>query len=322
VDKDQDTPAAVVLEEPHTQMASSAPLPYVSANPVTAARRRLAGLRNWPLGMRVGAVILLVHIAIALTGPYWMPYRYNQIATGPSFSGPSAAHIFGTDQLGRDVFSRVVYGSRMDFGVALLGTALGVIAGAAIGLLAAYVRGWFDEIVMRVFEMIISIPLLILALVIIAAAGPETSSSPLFLATLIGLVNLPQVARTMRAAATEIVTRDFVAIARARGESAWSIMWRELLPNTTGTLLVEMAVRCGAGIIIIGSLGFLGFGAKPPIPEWGLMISENRSMLVAAPHTVLAPSLAVATLVIGLNLLGDGLARVLGHSTRRAGERR
>jgi peptide/nickel transport system permease protein len=284
---------------------------------VVAGRSNALGwLSRWPWGMRVGGFILLVNLFLAFTGPFWEPYPYNRIATAPPFTAPSIHNLFGTDQLGRDIFSRVVYGTRVDLGVAFLGSALGIVAGALIGLLCAYVGGWVDELIMRLFEMIISIPLLILALVIIAAAGPERASNLIFLALVIGGVNLPQVARTMRAAATEIVTRDFVAIAQARGESAWSIMWRELLPNTTGTLLVELAVRCGAGVIIIGSLGFLGFGANPPIPEWGLMISENRSMLVAAPFTVIGPSVAVAALVIGLNLFGDGLARLLGHSVK------
>jgi len=161
--------------------------------------------------------------------------------------------------------------------------------------------------------------LLVLALLIIAAAGPDLTNNLLFLAVLIGFVYVPRVARMMRATAIEIVTRDFVAIARTRGESAWSIMWRELLPNATSTLLVEFAVRGGAAVVVIGSLGFLGFGARPPIPEWGLMISENRDVIVAAPHTVVAPGIAVASLVIGLNLFSEGLARILGRSVQRGG---
>jgi len=272
-----------------------------------------------PPGIFIGGIILLIHAASALTCPLWMPYTYNEIGTGVPFSRPSATHLLGTDQLGRDMFSRVVYGGRIDLGVALLGTALGVGLGTIIGLLAAYIGGWFDEVIMRFFEALISIPLLVLALLIIAAAGPDLTNNLLFLAVLIGFVYVPRVARMMRATAIEIVTRDFVAIARTRGESAWSIMWRELLPNATSTLLVEFAVRGGAAVVVIGSLGFLGFGARPPIPEWGLMISENRDVIVAAPHTVVAPGIAVASLVIGLNLFSEGLARILGRSVQRGG---
>lgn len=279
----------------------------------------LRRLRQLPPGMLIGGFILLAHAVSALTCPLWMPYSYNEIGTGAPFSRPDVEHLLGTDNLGRDMFSRVVYGGRIDLGVALIGTALGVGLGAIIGLLAAYIRGWFDEIIMRIFEALISIPLLVLALLIIAAVGPEISNSLVFLAALIGLVYMPRVARMMRATAIEIVTRDFVAIARARGESAWSIMWRELLPNATGTLLVEFAVRGGAAVILIGSLGFLGFGARPPTPEWGLMISENRDVIVTAPHTVIAPGIAAASLVIGLNLFSEGLARVLGRAVHRGG---
>jgi peptide/nickel transport system permease protein len=275
--------------------------------------------RRIPAGIYIGGIILLIHSISALTCPYWMPYTYNEIATGAPYSKPSSVHLLGTDQLGRDMFSRVVYGGRIDLGVALAGTAMGVSLGAIFGLLAAYIGGWFDEIVMRIFEALISIPLLVLALLIIAAAGPDLASSLLFLAGLIGFVYMPRVARMMRATAIEIVTRDFIAIARTRGESAWSIMWRELLPNATSTLLVEFAVRGGAAVVVIGSLGFLGFGARPPIPEWGLMISENRDVIVAAPHTVVAPGIAVASLVIGLNLFSEGIARLLGRSIQRGG---
>lgn len=267
--------------------------------------------------MLAGLVILLIHFATALTSPLWMPYSYSEIGTDVPYSPPSSEHYFGTDNLGRDVFSRVVYGGRIDLGVALVGTTIGVGLGAIIGLLAAYIGGWFDETVMRVFEMLISIPLLVLALLIIAAVGPEISNSLIFLTLLIGALYLPRVARTMRATAVELTTRDFIAIARSRGESAWSIMWRELLPNTSSTLLVEFAVRGGTAVIVIGSLGFLGFGARPPTPEWGLMISENRDVLVTAPHTVLAPGIAVASLVIGLNLFSEGIARILGRSMHK-----
>jgi peptide/nickel transport system permease protein len=290
------------------------------SNSVNATRSSvLERLARVPPGIFIGGFILLVHAISALTCPLWMPYTYNEIGTGVPFSPPSAEHLLGTDQLGRDMFSRVAYGGRIDLGVALAGTTLGVGLGAIIGLLAAYIGGWFDEIIMRSFEVLISIPLLVLALLIIAAAGPDLAKNLFFLAALIGFVYMPRVARTMRATAIEIVTRDFVAIARARGESAWSIMWRELLPNATSTLLVEFAVNGGATVVVIGSLGFLGFGARSPIPEWGLMISENRNVIVAAPHTVVAPGLAVASLVIGLNLFSEGLARILGRSVQRGG---
>jgi peptide/nickel transport system permease protein len=280
-------------------------------------RSILRSLRAWPAQLLLGGAILLMFILVALTVDLWAPYNYSKIGAGLPLSPASAEHWFGTDQLGRDVFSRVAYGTRYELMLALSGTALGLVIGALLGLLSGYLGGWFDDVVMRFCEAFISIPFIVLALMIIAAAGPQVSGSPLLLIGVIGTVYAPRIARMARAVALELSTRDYITAARLRGESAWSIVMRELLPNASGTLLVEFAVRAGYAPILIGSLGFLGFGARPPIPEWGLMISENRVALVTTPITVLGPGLALALLVIGLNLCTDGLARMLGHSVRR-----
>jgi peptide/nickel transport system permease protein len=271
-------------------------------------------IRRLPITLKIGSIILLLHLLVAVTGWLWAPYPYSRVGTGIPFSPMSAEHWLGTDQLGRDVFSRVVYGTPTVLLLALSGTALGLTIGAVLGFLSGYWRGWFDEILMRLFDALISIPFLILALLMISAAGAQWSGSYLLLIGVVAFIYAPRIARMARAVALDLATRDFVTIARARGESAWSIMQRELLPNATGTLLVEFAVRAGYAPILIGSLGFLGFGVRPPIPEWGLMISENRSAITTAPITVLGPSLALASLVIGLNLFSDGLARLLGRS--------
>jgi peptide/nickel transport system permease protein len=272
--------------------------------------------RRWPLTLKIGLAILVFHIFVAVTGPLWAPYTYNKVGTGKPFEQASPQHIFGTDQLGRDIFSRVVYGTPTVLLLSISGTALGLFLGSSIGLLSGYLGGWFDEILMRLFDAIISIPFLILALLLISASGPDLSGNPLVLIGVVAFVYTPRIARMARAVALDLVTRDFVTVARARGESAWSIVRRELLPNATGTLLVEFAVRAGYAPILIGSLGFLGFGARPPTPEWGLMISENRSAITTSPITVIGPSLALASLVIGLNLFSDGLARMLGRSVQ------
>lgn len=171
---------------------------------------------------------------------------------------------------------------------------------------------------MRISEVFISIPFIVLGLVVIASAGPELSGNTLLLIGVIAIVYAPRSARMARAVAMEISTRDFITVARLRGEKSWSIAMRELLPMATGTLLVEFAVRAGYAPVLIGSLGFLGFGAKPPIPEWGLMISENRSALTIAPWAVLGPGIALALLVVGLNFCTEGLARIVGRSVQRA----
>jgi peptide/nickel transport system permease protein len=269
-----------------------------------------------PMSLRIGAVILLIHFIIAATGPFWIPYGPSQIGTGPPLSGMSWAHPFGIDQLGRDVFSRVIYGAHIVIFLSLSGTFIGLVIGAIVGLFSGYVGGWTDDILQRFLEALISIPFLVLALIAIVAAGPAYSGNPILLVLVIALIYAPRIARMARAAALDIVMRDFVTVAKLRGESAWSVVRRELLPNATSVLLVEFALRAGYAPVLVGSLGFLGFGVRPPTPEWGLIMSENRSLITFAPITVLGPGLMLASLVVGLNLFTEGLSRSLGRTVR------
>ena len=292
----------------------------ISAAPqLTRARppswRRL--IQGAPLSFRIGAVILIAHATVAVLGPWVAPYGISQMGTGIPISGMSWAHPFGVDQLGRDIFSRVIHGSHIVLLLALSGTGLGVVIGSVIGLLSGYVGGWVDNMVQRLLEAIISIPFLVLALLAIAAAGPQLAGSPLLVILVVALVYAPRVARMARAAAIEIATRDFVTVARLRGERAWSVMRREILPNASSVLLVEFALRAGYAPVLIGSLGFLGFGMRPPTPEWGLMMAENRALIIISPITVVGPGLALASLVVGLNLFTDGLARLIGRTAPR-----
>ena len=286
------------------------------ASPRTAVGRYRVLWGQTPQSFRIGLVILLVHLLVAVTGPFWAPYGYSQMGTGMPLAGMSWAHPFGVDQLGRDVFSRVVHGSHIVILLSLSGTAIGLVVGAVLGLLSGYVGGWFDNLLQRLLEALISIPFLVLALIAIASAGPELSGNPVLVVLVVALVYAPRIARMARAAAMDIATRDYVTVARLRGESAWSVMRRELLPNATGVLLVEFALRAGYAPVLVGSLGFLGFGLRPPTPEWGLMISENRALIIITPITVLGPGLALASLVVGLNLFTEGLARILGRTVR------
>ncbi|MDQ7249948.1 ABC transporter permease [Dongia sedimenti] len=280
-------------------------------------RRRYRNLwRQTPQSFRIGLIILLLHLILAVTGPFWAPYGFSQMGTGIPLSGMTWKHPFGVDQLGRDVFSRVVHGAHIVILLSLSGTALGLVVGAILGLLSGYIGGWFDNALQRLLEALISIPFLVLALIAIASAGPQLSGNPILVVAVVALVYAPRIARMARAAAIDIATRDYVTMARLRGESAWSVMRRELLPNATSVLLVEFALRAGYAPVLIGSLGFLGFGLRPPTPEWGLMISENRALIIITPITVLGPGLALASLVVGLNLFTEGLARILGRTVR------
>ncbi|WP_439625247.1 ABC transporter permease [Shinella sp.] len=277
------------------------------------ARFDAARWRATPGPFKVGAVILLAHALFAIVGVFWTPYGFAEMGAGLPLSGASWQHPMGLDQIGRDVFSRFMHGAHIVLLLAFAGTILGMVAGTALGLLSGYIGGWFDEITQRIVEAMISIPFLALALVMIIAAGPALAGEPLLIVFVVGLVYAPRIARIARAAAMEIATREYVAVAELRGEGTWSIVFREILPNAANVLLVEFSLRLSYAPILIGALGFLGFGIRPPTPEWGLMISENRNLLIASPVTVFGPGLGLASLVIGFNLFTDGLSRMLGQ---------
>ncbi len=281
---------------------------------ISAPARLWSGFRSLPLSMRCGMAILALHVIVAMLGLLWTPYPYDAIGTGVGATGMSWQHPFGLDQLGRDVLSRVMYASHIVLYMGLLGTLFGMFFGTTLGLLSALIGGWFDAILQRFFEAVISIPFLILGLIAISAAGPRLASNPTLIALVVGIVFLPRVARIARAAGLQVVTRDYVTAARLRGESYPAIVLQEVLPNCAGPLLVELALRAGYAPVLIGSFGFLGFGVRAPMPEWGLMLSENRDLIMITPITTIGPGLALATLVFGLNLFTDGLARYLDRA--------
>ena len=265
---------------------------------------------------KIGLVILSLHVILAASGPFWAPHHYAEMGVGIPLSGMSVEHPLGVDQLGRDVLSRVVFGAHMVLLLSLCGTFVGLMVGAIAGLFSAYLGGWVDEVLQRFNEALISIPFLVLGLIAILAVGPRLSGEPWIIALVVALVYVPRIARIARSAALDVITRDYVTIARLRGESALSVVVRDVLPNTTGTLLVEFALRAGYAPVLIGSFGFLGFGLRPPFPEWGIMINENRDLIFLAPVTVIGPGLALGSLVVGLNMFTEGFARLLGRTAR------
>lgn len=281
------------------------------------ARRLFLFNADWwhatPGPFKVGAVILAAHALFAIVAIFWTPFGFAEMGAGIPLSGASWQHPMGLDQIGRDVFSRFMHGAHIVLLLAFVGTTLGMVGGTTLGLLSGYIGGWFDEIAQRIVEAMISIPFLALALVMIIAAGPAFSGEPVLIVFVVGLVYAPRIARIARAAAMEIATREYVAVAELRGEGISSIVFREILPNAANVLLVEFSLRLSYAPILIGALGFLGFGIRPPTPEWGLMISENRNLLIASPITVFGPGLGLASLVIGFNLFTDGLSRMLGQ---------
>ncbi|MER9371954.1 ABC transporter permease [Mesorhizobium sp. M0491] len=252
----------------------------------------------------VGLAIVLFWVACALFGEHFAPYDPLADDIINALAPPSSEHWFGTDQIGRDVFSRVIVGSRDILTVAPLATLLATVAGAALGLLTGYFRGIVDDVVSRILEAFMAVPGVIVALLTIVALG--TSKATVIVVIALGFA--PIIARTVRSAVLAERELDYVAAAQLRHESALHTMFVEILPNVIPPILVEMTVRLGYAIFAVATLSFLGFGIQPPSPDWGLSISSNYSMIGGGFWwTVLFDALAIASLVIGVNLVADGV---------------
>lgn len=252
-------------------------------------------------------LIVGVFLFLALFAASIAPYTAREQDLTATLQAPSATHWFGTDQYGRDVFSRVLIGSRDILILSSSATILGLLLGTTVGMVAAYYGGLLDEIVMRAMDVMMSFPALLLALLILSTLGPGLIN----LILCIGLVFMPRVARVLRSVVLTLRVQDYVAAAQVRGESDFSIMLREILPNAIVPLMIEGFIRLSYAILIGASLGFLGLGVQPPSPDWGLQVSEGRSLLLTAPWVAIFPSLAIALLVIAANVLSDGLMRVM-----------
>lgn len=269
----------------------------------------------------VGLAMVLFWVVVALVSIFWTPYAPNAtdfIQNSP----PTAQNLLGTDHLGRDILSRLMQGTQVILvktrlpwgdnvaipgGVAIWGVLGSLVVGSVLGLNAGYRGGWTDQIIMQVLDAMIAFPRIVLYLVVIAALG----QGDLVVILAITVTGAPGVARLVRSLALDIKTRDYIRAAETRGENVWYIMFREILPNARGPLLVDSMLRVGYAIFAIGTLGFLGIGLPPPDPDWGNMVNEARRGIFANPLAVIWPSLAIATLVIGLNLFADGLREEL-----------
>jgi peptide/nickel transport system permease protein len=254
-----------------------------------------------------GAVIVLLAILLTLLGRFIAPYGSSEQIAADARTPPSAAHWFGTDHLGRDVFSRVVLGAGEIVRLAGLGTLLAALAGTALGLLSGYAGGLADEALMRLFDALLAMPALLLALLLLGTLGASENSVLL----VIVLVYTPIVARVVRSVVLPVKTRGYVEAARLQGESLGRILFREILPAALPALAVEAALRFSYAIFLVASLGFLGIGVQPPSPNWGLMVSEARDRVTQIPWALIYPAAAISLLVIGVNLFADGLRRVL-----------
>ncbi len=267
----------------------------------------LLAMVSRPSGL-VGLILVAFHVVLAIVSPAIAPYDFRELSAQIILNAPSSEHWFGTDNLGRDVFTRTMLGGRQALLVTTVSTVLAITWGGYLGILLGLVGGRLDEILMRLVDAFLSLPWILVLLLIVVMVG----SGPGVLILTLGFFYGIPVIRMARAATHDVVALDFVTAARARGESRSTIVWRELVPNVLDVLLVEGAMRWSWMLLAFSSLSFLGFGVTPPTPDWGLMISNARSFMSFAPWAVLAPVVALSSLIIGINLSADALAKALG----------
>jgi len=248
-----------------------------------------------------GAAILLFWVFIALAAPLC---KYSPTEMPSSrLEWPSREHWLGTDHLGRDVMSRLFWGTRTVLVLAPLATLLGLLAGASLGLISGYTGGRVDMLIMRGCDILMSFPFLLIYILIITSIGP----SALNVVVSVSLGAVPAITRLVRSLVLQARTEDYVSAARLRGERRWYILVREILPNVSQPIIVDACIRVGYAVMAIGSLGFLGLGIPPPTPDWGGMINEGRTWIFCMPWIVLAPAAALSSVVVALNMLSDGI---------------
>lgn len=301
-----------------TAEQATAPIKFEEAKP-GIFRRIWAGLSivyASKIAM-VGFAIVMFWVIVAIFAPLFTPYTPLEQDWKAPNQGPSASHILGTDELGRDLWSRLIYGARVVLvlmpitenfwipgGTAIWGVIVALMVGATLGLLGGYYGGWIDEIIMRLLDAMMAVPIILLYMIIMAALG----ASAVNVVIAITIVGTPGIARLVRSLTLDIRTREYIRAAETRGENPWRIMFFEILPNARGPIIIDAMLRVGYAIFAMGTLGFLGLGIPPPSPDWGSMVAKGREfILTGSPYAALWPSLAIASLVVGLNLLADGL---------------
>ena len=260
-----------------------------------------------PSGL-IGLTILIFHVILAITSPLYVPHDYKAIDPTLMLTPPSSEFWFGTDSLGRDVFTRTILGGRTALTVTFFGSLIALLWGGALGIFCGLVGGKTDDIVMRIIDAFLSIPWILAMLLIVSLLGTTT----LVLIPALGFFYGKGIVRVARAATHDVIAKDFIVSARARGHSNFSIIWNEILPNVRDAIMVEGAMRWSWMLLGFSSLSFLGFGVSPPTPDWGLMISNARGLMSFAYWAVLAPIFGLSTLIIGINLTADSFAKALG----------
>jgi len=269
-------------------------------------QQALRAFRRHRSGM-VGLAITVLLAIIAIAAPLLAQHDPLAMTAEARFQGPSATYYFGTDEFGRDIFSRVVYGARVAFRVGTVAIALAAVVGVILGLLAGYIGGWVDNVTMRIFDALLAFPAILLAIVVLAILGPGVFNAMIAVA----IVNIPAFARLTRANVLVEKEKEYVEAARATGVQTGRILQRTILPNILATIIVQITVSFAGAVLLESSLSFLGLGVPLPAPSWGSMLSIGRGYMAYAPWYALFPGAAIMLLVLGIYLLGDGLRDVL-----------
>jgi len=258
--------------------------------------------RPMSLQLKMGLVITGSIVLLGLLAPWISPHPWDTISMRTRFVPPNATYWFGTDEYGRDVLSRLLMGTRLSLTMGVSATLVSLAVGVPMGLAAGYFRGWIDEALMRLADVLMAVPPIMLGLLVLAVTPPALWKTALA----VGFVYIPPIARLARSVTLTLANEEFIQAAKARAESNSYILFREILPNAWPPLIVEASLRVTYAILLGSALSFLGLGAQPPSSDWGLMISEARSFIDRAPWIALAPGFAMCLLVIGINLVGDG----------------
>ena len=272
-------------------------------SPARDALRRFLRNRSAVVGLGVA----LLFVLIALAGPLFAPFGADEQQLANRLKPPSPLHLFGTDELGRDLFSRVVLGAQISLRVGILAVLLSLLVGSTVGLMAGYLGGWTDGVFMRVMDVVLAFPSTLLAIGIVAMRGPSLDMAMVA----IGIVNIPIYARLARSMALTLKEREYVLAARCLGAPGGRIVTRHILPNALSPLIVQATLGVATAIVEAAALGFLGLGAQPPTPEWGLMLTTGRAFLITAPWAMIFPGLAIMLTTLAFNLVGDGVRDAL-----------
>jgi len=256
----------------------------------------------------LGALIVAVLLFTALAAPLIAPYDpINDGSLKERLQPPSAKHWLGTDKLGRDIFSRIVFGARISVEIGVISVGIALVVGTLMGALGGYYGGWLDSILMRIVDIMLAFPSILLAIAIMAVLGPSLENAMVA----IGLVNVPTFARVVRSTVLSVKATEYIEAARAIGSRDGRIIFRHILPNCIAPIIVTATLSIGTAILDAAGLSFLGLGAQPPTPEWGAMLADTRDLLLKAPWVAIFPGIAIMLNVLGFNLLGDGLRDAL-----------